>query len=102
MSTPTTVTDLEALADGLASPFWTLFAEHVTREWGPAGLRYQQAVRNAAKDPQAVIELQKVLHTQEQLLLLMQWPHDRLTTLRDKARASLSRPQNPSRRGPGM
>lgn len=73
--------DLEALTDGLSSPFWAQFQTHVTREWGPAGLRYQQAVREAASKPEAVVELQKILFAQEQILILMRWPSEKRNQL---------------------
>lgn len=97
MESPT----LEHLADGLSSPFWEWFGQHVTREWGPSGLRYQQAVRDAAKDPHAVIELQKVLHTQEAILALMKHPAEILGRLREQKKVEL-RLTTPSRRGPGL
>ena len=75
----------EALEEGLSSAFWTLFATHVTREWGPAGILYQQAVRDAAQSQHAVIDLQKVLYAQEQVHALMQWPIDRLKQLKAQA-----------------
>ena len=93
--------ELEALDDGLTSEFWRLFGDHVTREWGPAGLRYQQAVRDAAKSAEAVVELQKVLYAQEQLIALMQWPRDRQTALRQQRQQQLA-PVNMSRRGQGL
>lgn len=92
---------LETLSDGLSSPFWAWFSDYVTREWGPAGLRYQQAVREASKDPNAVIELQKVLHTQEQIYMLMKHPAERLSAARQAHKTEL-RLHAPSRRGPGL
>ena len=92
---------LETLNDGLSSPFWTWFQEYVTREWGPSGLRYQQAVREASKDPNAVVELQKVLHAQEAVYALMKHPSEKLQMLRNKHRAELHL-HTPSRRGPGL
>lgn len=92
-------TELENLKDGIESTFWDTFCKHVTDEWGPSGLRYQQAVREAAQSADAVIGLQKVLHTQEAILSLMRWPADRISTLKaqkDRAEAS------PSRRGYGL
>lgn len=93
--------DLETLTDFLSSPGWTWFSEHVTREWGPAGMRYQQAVQNAARSPEAVVELQKVLATQEAVLHLMKAPAERLTMLRGQRRVD-QRISTPSRRGPGL
>jgi hypothetical protein len=89
----------EALEEGLVTEFWKLFAEHVTREWGPAGLRYQSAVIAASQSANAVVELQKVLHTQEQIALLLRWPAERMNALKDTPRPS---EQSMSRRGPGL
>lgn len=97
MSEPTK--DREALDEGIHTAFWALFGEHVTREWGPAGLKYQQAVRDAAKDANAVVELQKILFAQEQILLLMKWPADTLKRLQEQARPQMA---TASRRGPGL
>lgn len=96
--------DLETLSDFIASPGWTWFSEHVTREWGPSGLRYQQAVRDAAKDANAVVELQKVLHTQEAVLSLMRYPIEKAQTERARKLAELQAKVGGgvSRRGPGL
>lgn len=91
---------LEILSDGLTSTFWEWFGQHVTREWGPSGMRYQQAVRDASKDPNAVIELQKVLHTQEAILSLMRHPSEVVQKMRAQKRAELL--PTASRRGPGL
>ncbi len=93
--------ELETLNDGLVSPFWAWFTERATKEWGPSGLRYQQAVRDASQSPNAVIELQKVLHTQEAILSLVSAPAERLNALRQQRKVSLSMVA-PSRRGPGL
>ena len=83
--------DLEALTDGLASPFWTLFSAYVTQEWGPSGLRYQQAVREAAEQGEkAVVELQKVLFAQQAIYRLMTWPRERRGALQAKGMAEVS------------
>jgi hypothetical protein len=87
----------EALDEGLQTEFWKLFSEHVVREWGPAGLRYQQAVKAAAENVNAVVELQKILHTQEQIALLMRWPVERLRQMEQQPAMT-----GPSRRGPGL
>lgn len=93
--------DLENLSDLLNSEGWRWFSEHVTKEWGPAGLRYQQAVRDAAKDANAVVELQKVLHTQEQVIVLMKAPRERLEHLKNGRELAMRGPSI-SRRGPGL
>lgn len=92
---------LETLADGLTSPFWEWFSAHVTREWGPSGLRYQQVVRDASQSPNAVVELQKVLATQDAIYALMKHPSEVLSKLREQKRVDL-RLGAPSRRGPGL
>ena len=97
MSEPT----LEHLADGIHSPFWEWFGQHVTREWGPSGLRYQQAVRNASQSADAVVELQKVLHTQEAILALVRHPAEELNRLRQQKKQEVLGP-TASRRGPGL
>lgn len=76
-----TPSEREELDAGIASGFWAIFSKHVTEEWGPSGLRYQQAVRNAAASHEAVVELQKVIATQEAVLTLMRWPAERLAQL---------------------
>lgn len=92
--------DLEALSDFVSSPAWAWFSEHVTREWGPSGLRYQQAVREAAKDANAVVELQKVLAAQDAVLQIMRHPSEQLQAMRAKAHASVA--VGMSRRGAGL
>lgn len=74
--------ELEAISDGLTSPFWQWFCRYVQGEWGPSGLAYQQAVKKAASDANAVVELQKVLHTSEAMLALLQAPKNRLDALK--------------------
>ena len=93
--------NLEQLADWLHSPTTEWFFRYAEREWGPSGLKYQQAVRDASQNANAVLELQKVLYTQEQLLLLMRYPVEELKRLRDGARRELIGP-SASRRGPGL
>lgn len=92
--------DLEALSDGIESPFWASFCEYVTKEWGPSGLRYQQAVQNASEKAEAVVELQKVLAAQRAVLEIMRHPSEQLQTMRAKAKASLT--VGMSRRGAGL
>jgi hypothetical protein len=91
--------DREALSDFVSSPAWTWFSEYVTREWGPSGLRYQQAVRDAAQNQNAVIELQKVLAAQEAILTIMKHPAEQLAAMKAKGIPAL---QGGSRRGPGL
>lgn len=87
----------EALDDGVNGEFWKLFGVHVAREWGPAGIRYQQAVHAAAQSQTAVVDLQKVLYAQEEITKLMCWPVERLKLL--QADAKRSKEPDPSRRG---
>lgn len=91
--------EIEHLTDGLNSEFWRHFSENVQREWGPAGLRYQQAVQKAAQSAEAVVELQKVLSAQEAILNLMRWPAERLERLKHQHVANGA---GLSRRGPGL
>lgn len=93
--------ELENLSDLLNSEGWRWFSEHVTKEWGPSGLRYQQAVKAAAQDSNAVVELQKVLYAQEQVLVLMKAPRERLENLKHGHEVALRGPSM-SRRGPGL
>lgn len=88
----------EILEEGTATEFWRVVGEYVTREWGPSGIRFQQAVQAAAKSQDAVSELQKVLHTQEQMLWLLRWPNDRVAAL--KSQVPQPTDHAPSRRGP--
>jgi len=81
--------DLEHLADFVSSPGWAWFAEYATREWGPSGLRYQQAVQQAAEKQDAVVELQKVLAAQRAVLEMMRHPAEKLSEMRGKAKAEL-------------
>ena len=93
--------ELESLNDGLASPFWQWFKDRATKEWGPSGLRYQQAVLDASQSQNAVVELQKVIHTQQAIWTLIKAPEDRLQQLRQQRKVDLSLVA-PSRRGPGL
>lgn len=92
---------LEHLSDGLSSPFWEWFSAYVTREWGPSGLRYQQAVREAAQSADAVVALQKVLAAQDAIHTLMSHPGEKLRQLREQKKVEL-RMTTASRRGPGL
>lgn len=92
--------ELEHLQDGVGSEFWRLFSQHVTREWGPAGLTFQQAVKMAATAPDGMVALQKVIATQENMLAVMRWPSERIEFLKRQARGEAF--TAPSRRGPGL
>lgn len=95
--------ELDALQDGLASPFWQWFTSHMQKEWGAAGDRYQQAVMNAAamKDENAVHTLRMVIFARQEIERLFQAPQERLRQLRGERAAALV-PSTPSRRGPGL
>ena len=92
-------TEREALEDGLSSEFWKLLSDYVTKEWGPSGLRYQSAVIEASKQPDAVVELRKVLAAQEAILQVMRWPAERVNQLKTKP---LTYTDQQSRRGIGL
>lgn len=77
--------ELEAISDLLTSPGWQWFCRYVHGEWGPSGLAYQQSVKAAAKDQNAVVELQKVLHTSEAMIALLLAPKSRLDALKQAA-----------------
>lgn len=93
--------ELETLTDLLHGAGWEWFGSHVAKEWGPSGLRYQQAVRDAAQSKEAVVELQKVLYAQEQILALLTAPRARVESLKDARKRELVGPSL-SRRGPGL
>lgn len=92
---------LEQLSDWLSSPTTEWFFTYAQREWGPSGLRYQQAVRNAAESASAVVELQKVLYAQENILALVTYPSEQLKHQREYAKRQVMGP-SASRRGPGL
>jgi hypothetical protein len=93
--------ELETLADLVNSEGWRLFTERQSREWGPAGLRFQQSVRDAAaKKEGAAEELQMILRLQSELIGLMAWPNERLKELQNQRKAALL--PTLSRRGPGL
>lgn len=95
--------ELETLTDFVNSDGFRLFTERAQREWGPSGLRFQHAVREAAEGKEgAVAALQIVLKVQEELVGLMSWPNQRLETLRNQRRAGATAAMSMSRRGPGL
>lgn len=77
--------ELEAIQDGLTSPFWQWLSTYIRYEWGPSGVTYQMAVKKAASDANAVVELQKVLHTSEAMLALLDAPLSRVNALKGLA-----------------
>lgn len=95
--------ELESLTDFVNSEGFRVFGERVTREWGPSGLRFQQAVREAAAGKEgAVANLQMVLKVQEEIIGLMTWPNDRVEALRNQTKARMGAALSMSRRGPGL
>lgn len=92
--------ELEQLYDGINSEFWRLFSKHVEREWGPAGLTFQVAVKNAASAPDGMLALQKVIATQENILAIMRWPAERIEQLKHQQKSGFV--MSVSRRGPGL
>jgi hypothetical protein len=81
----TPLNELEVIQDGLTSPFWEWLSQHIRHEWGASGIQYQMAVRKAAESPNAVVELQKVLHTSDAMAALLMAPKDRLNQLKGAA-----------------
>lgn len=94
--------ELETLTDFVSHDGWRMFGERAQREWGPSGLRFQQAVRDAAEKKEGAAEdLRMILRLQAELLGLIQWPVDRVSQLRNQQKAA-SMPVSMSRRGPGL
>ena len=99
MSDATELDDLDAL---LTSPGWARFSAHLIAEWGPAGQRYQQAVKLAASKAgdDAVHQLRAVLFAQDELAKLLMWPAEQLSKLRMRGTGPMS--LSDSRRGTGL
>lgn len=95
--------EMAALESGLASEFWATLAQHVTKEWGAGGERYQSAIEKAAmKDGlQGVEYLRMVIFAKKEIDALFNFPAQRLQTVKNQLRASLEEPTG-SRRGPGL
>src|SRR5688500_11546080 len=93
--------ELETLTDLVHSDGWRIFGEPAQREWRPSGLRFQQAVKAAAESQSAVVELQKVIHTQEAIWALLNMPKQRLEQLTHQKQLAQAGPSI-SRRGPGL
>lgn len=97
--------ELEQFTDFLNSEGWRLFGEHCQREWGPSGLKFQSAVRDAAAQKEGgAQQLQLVLKVQEELIALLSYPKQRHEQLRAAKQAQVlaSVGGNLSRRGPGL
>ena len=99
MPDATELDDLDAL---LTLPGWARFSAHLVAEWGPAGQRYQQAVKLAASKvgDDAVHQLRGVLFAQEEIARLLMWPQERLSQLRSRGTGT-ALPVD-SRRGAGL
>ena len=73
--------DIEAITDGLGSPFWTLYHAHVTQEWGPSGIAFQQMYQQGIQEKNwekvvAASEIQKAMRA------ALDWPAQRLSGLK--------------------
>lgn len=100
MITPSDRENLDALVN---SAGWMWLSAYVTREWGPAGLRFQQAVREAAQSSDAVVGLQKVIAQQDAVHDVMQAPLAALSRLQAQQALEATRTDTAmSRRGPGL
>lgn len=95
MADSSEIEQLEAL---ITSEGYHRWREHIVREWGPAGERYQQAVRTAAAkdDATAMHHLKAVLFAQTEIEKLLLWPIERLREIRQAATVGMG---GPSRRG---
>lgn len=101
--TDTELDELTTLQDGLTSPFWLAFKAHADKEWGTGGVRFQQAVTQAATkgDAESVAYLRMVVLTQQEVARLLAWPAERVSQMKTQALASMGGLVG-SRRGPGL
>lgn len=95
----------DELESGLTSGFWGRFTAHVQQEWGPAGERYQQALKQALSGPSgseadAVHRLKMIAFAQAELSRVLQWPSERVAQLKSVTAKAAAGPV--SRRGPGL
>ncbi len=100
-------TELDELESGLTSGFWQRVSQHVEREWGPAGERYQQAIAQAiasGKDADdAVHALRMMVFAQKEIARLLKWPEERVAAIRSRIHPLDEWDKiNPSRRGRGL
>jgi hypothetical protein len=94
LATSNELEDLEAL---LGSEGFARWRDHIVNEWGPAGERFQQAVKQAAvkEDTAATNHLRAVLFAQSEIEKLLVWPIERMRQIQHQAPVQ----SGPSRRG---
>lgn len=95
----------DELESGLTSGFWQRVTNHVQREWGVAGERYQQAIKQAISGPSggeadAVHRLKMITFAQTEIARVLQWPSERVAQLKHRTQQAAAGPV--SRRGPGL
>lgn len=95
----------DELESGVTSGFWGRFRDQFEREWGPAGERYQTAIRQAISGPSggeadAVHRLKMIAFCQSEMAKLLQWPHERIAHLKHATNQAAAGPV--SRRGAGL
>lgn len=98
-------TEQDELESGLTSGFWMRFREHCEQEWGPAGERYQAAIKQAISGPSgveadAVHRLKMITFAQAELAKLLQWPVERVAQLKRHTKEAAA--VSVSRRGPHL
>lgn len=92
----------EALDDLLTHPGWRWFLAEVEREWGPAGVRYQQALDQALDltDPAAAAsQARQVRAARRMIEVLLKRPAEELARLKGTATGPPSPLSLASRRG---
>lgn len=75
--------NLDALTN---SDGWRTFTNYVNSEWGPGGRAFTDAVTTAANgtdNATAMAHLQQIITAQKLIQRLMQWPEERLKTLKE-------------------
>lgn len=92
-------TELAGILDqGLHSPFWRLFRQHVEAEWGAGGRRFEKTINDLADqigDAETVVrQMQQVAVTRREILRLLKWPEEELRKVQDKP------DEQPQRRAP--
>ena len=90
--------NLEALTQ---SDGWRAFTAHVEGEWGAGGRAFVDAVTKAAdnhSDASATAHLRQIIVAQKLIQRLMQWPDERLKTLKG-SELQLAGARDWSRRG---
>ena len=79
--------DPESLEHLLLSPGWAAFVAHVEQEWGPTGIRYQQALEtalNLTDSEAAASQALQVLAARKTVELLLKWPSEEIRRLKAK------------------